>query len=373
MERVMLGAGLHSEGWLQQLLFDHPDLLPVADIEPGFGLPVAIARELSCGHGSIDNLYLTPSGEIILVEAKLWRNPQARREVIAQALDYVAALMAMSYEAFETAVLRARHAGASSLYGFVAGCDEALEEARFIDAISRNLARGRMLVIALGDGIRQEAQALAGLLQSHAGAHFTFALVELATWKNVATGELIAIPNTLAQTVMIERGIVVVEDQAAIIRPVPAEMAAASGPKSISEELFYEEISRREPKLPAAIRVFIASLAPLGVYPEFLASLNLKVDLPDRPKPVNLGYIRRSGRVRTSPAAWHAPLDAALRYNQALADAIGGTVARTDALYVSTDGVSEPYVDQILPAHADLWRGAIERFIGEVQAGGEGS
>ena len=31
---------------------------------------------------------------------------------------------------------------------------------RFIDAISSNLTRGRMLVIALGDGIRQEAEAL---------------------------------------------------------------------------------------------------------------------------------------------------------------------------------------------------------------------
>jgi hypothetical protein len=92
LERILLGAGQYDEAWLQQLIFDHPALLPVVDIEPGFGELVAVAREVPCGHGYIDNLYVTRAGEIVLVETKLWRNVQARREVVAQALDYVAAL-----------------------------------------------------------------------------------------------------------------------------------------------------------------------------------------------------------------------------------------------------------------------------------------
>ena len=44
--------------------------------------------EVNCGYGSIDNLFLTPTGDIILVETKLWSNAKARREVVAQALDY---------------------------------------------------------------------------------------------------------------------------------------------------------------------------------------------------------------------------------------------------------------------------------------------
>jgi hypothetical protein len=193
LERVALGAGNFDEAWLQALIFDHPELLPISRIEPGFGAIVPIAREVACGHGSIDNLYLTPSGEIVLVETKLWRNVQARREVVAQALDYVAALMRMSYSDFEAAVLRARGGGAS-LYAALADALEPLEESAFIDAVSRNLSRGRMLVIVLGDGIRAEAEALAELLQSHAGAHFTFALVELAIWRNVGTGDILPFP-----------------------------------------------------------------------------------------------------------------------------------------------------------------------------------
>jgi len=40
---------------------------------------VAGAREVP-DHGSIDNLYLTPAGDIVLVETKLWRNGQMRRD-----------------------------------------------------------------------------------------------------------------------------------------------------------------------------------------------------------------------------------------------------------------------------------------------------
>jgi hypothetical protein len=108
---------------------------------------------------------------------------------VAQALDYVSALMTIGYEAFEAAVLKARGEG-TRLYDLVADQPEALEEASFVDAVAKNLSRGRMLVIALGDGIRQEAEALATLLQSHAGALFTFALVELATWRNVETNDI---------------------------------------------------------------------------------------------------------------------------------------------------------------------------------------
>jgi len=369
LERIVLGRGLHDEAWLQQLIFDHPDLLPVAEIEPGFGEPIAVAREVPCGHGYIDNLYVTPTGEIVLVETKLWRNVEARREVVAQALDYVAALTAMTYETFEAALLRGSLAPTkpASLYACVAEAVGALDEAAFIDAVAVNLARGRMLVIALGDGIRKEAEALAGLLQSHAGAHFTFALVELATWRSPATGDILVVPNTLAQTVMIERGIVVVEEGRAVVKPVPPNVVTKA--QSLSEAMFYEGLAAKDPDLPDAIRTFLKLVEPLGVYPELKASLNLKVDRADAPKPLNLGYIQKNGQLWTNPVAWGAPRELALRYNQSLADLIGGTVATHDGLYLSTNGSSAPSLSRLLPAHADGWADAIRRLLAELAEG----
>lgn len=40
---------------------------------------------------------MTPEGKLVLIECKLWRNPQARREVVAQALEYASLLRNWSY------------------------------------------------------------------------------------------------------------------------------------------------------------------------------------------------------------------------------------------------------------------------------------
>lgn len=375
LSRVNLGKGLHDEAWLQALLHAHPELLPIAEIEPGFGAAVPAAREVACGHGYIDNVYLTPAGEIIIVETKLWANPQARREVVAQALDYAAALSRMTYEQFEKAVLRpATTPNLKSLYGIVKDHPDALEEAAFVDAVAMNLRRGRMLVIAAGDGVRREAETLASLLQSHAGAHFTFALVELAAYRIGDSDQYVIVPATLLQTVMIERGIVTIEDGKPVIKP-PAQIAAVgSSPpaaQSLTEQTFYELMAARDPKLPQAIRDFIKSVEPLGVYAEYKASLNLKVEQGDAMKPINLGYIQKNGQFWTNAVGWFAPKDVASAYIEALSAAIGGKVAEGNEWsgnYVSTDGKTAPRIERLLPQHADAWRAAIEALVHQLHA-----
>ncbi len=359
LEKLNLGSASYSEAWLQDLVLRHPEVMPVADIEPGFGAVLPVAGEVPCGHGQIDALFVTPDGSIVLVEAKLWRNPQARREVVAQALDYVAALTGMDYEAFEAACRKGRGMAAATLYDVVADHPDALPEAGFIDAVSRNLARGRLLLIALGDGIRSEAQALASLLQGHAGAHFTFALVELAIWRHPGTGDLIALPGTLACTEMITRGVVSIENGQAMVRAVPDTLP--SRPGSISQELFYEELARIDPHLPGNLQAFIAGLEPLGVYIDLKGALNLKFDPPGGGKTVNLGYIRRNGKVWTDAASWSLPRDVAQRYNGALAALIGGTVAcfPSGNAYVSNDSGTAPSLTALLPLHAPAWTAAI--------------
>lgn len=74
----------YSEGWLQELLVKYPEILPVAEIEPIFSPMIPIGREVSTETGIIDNLYISQRGYPILVETKLWRNPEAKREVVAQ-------------------------------------------------------------------------------------------------------------------------------------------------------------------------------------------------------------------------------------------------------------------------------------------------
>jgi hypothetical protein len=77
-----------SEADLQALIQAHPECLPISEIDAMFSAPVPICTELSTPAGPIDNFMVTSSGLPVLVECKLWRNPEARREVVGQILDY---------------------------------------------------------------------------------------------------------------------------------------------------------------------------------------------------------------------------------------------------------------------------------------------
>jgi hypothetical protein len=61
-------GGAYDEDWLQQLIMNHPSLLPAADIEPAFSPLIPVCRELPCEAGFLDNLFVTPQGHIALVE-----------------------------------------------------------------------------------------------------------------------------------------------------------------------------------------------------------------------------------------------------------------------------------------------------------------
>ena len=98
----------------------------------------------------------------------------------------------------------------TTLYNLIEEAGE-IDEAGFVDAVSRNLRLGRMLLLIVGDGIREGVESLSGFLQMHAGFHFTLGIVEMPVFR-LPQGGLIVQPRVLARTVNIERGIVKVAD-----------------------------------------------------------------------------------------------------------------------------------------------------------------
>src|ERR1700687_4412042 len=78
LARVPLQGGSgYDEAWLQRLIMQYPALLPLEEIEPALIPAIPICMELRVPSGYIDNLYVTPRGDLIVVETKLWRNPEA--------------------------------------------------------------------------------------------------------------------------------------------------------------------------------------------------------------------------------------------------------------------------------------------------------
>ena len=102
LERIPLtpeGKNDFDEAWLQRLIHENPACLPIGEIEPGLDPFTAICREMPTPRGSLDNLLMTGRGDIAIVETKLFRNREARRQALAQALDYATMLFEMGYEA----------------------------------------------------------------------------------------------------------------------------------------------------------------------------------------------------------------------------------------------------------------------------------
>jgi len=180
---VATGDRQYDEDWLQKLLFSHPDLLPITDIEPGFGKPIPLVREFPVTSGYIDVLYATAEGSLCLVETKLWRNPEAHRTVLAQLLDYAKALSQIDFSEF-----KARVESAAPQSGQVANLDEMMRRSLdgrdfnsidFEANVRRALAAGDFLLLIVGDRIRPEVALLSDTLSSKPNLEFSLHLVEM--------------------------------------------------------------------------------------------------------------------------------------------------------------------------------------------------
>jgi len=217
LTRVPFDERTVQEGWLQDLLERHPELLPVEDIEPAFAPLIAIGREVGTPVGPIDNLFINPDGYVTLVETKLWRNPEARRQVVGQIMDYAKEVSLWDYEQLDghiRAAARQRRKQDAGPFEMAKASSAAadLDEAQFVDRVTRNLRRGRLLLIIAGDGIRESVEAMAEYLQQTPQLQFTLALVELLTYElSPGSAALLVVPQVVARTREITRAVVRVE------------------------------------------------------------------------------------------------------------------------------------------------------------------
>ena len=195
-----------DEGRLQEVLFQHADILPLSEIDPAYASPVPVCTELGTRAGSADALYLTPAGRIILAEFKLWRNPGARREVIGQILDYARVLAAWNYDDLEREV---RNRTKRSPFEIVSAACRDVQEHVFVDNVARRLKRGEFLLLIVGDGIREGVEDIVSYVQEHSGLRFNLALVEAAVFRRAESDGLIIQPRVLARTELLPRTVLV--------------------------------------------------------------------------------------------------------------------------------------------------------------------
>ena len=213
LQRIPLGTSVANGGMdessLQDLLFRFPRTLPIAAIDAAYAGAVPVCRELGTRAGYVDALYINPLGRLTLAEFKLWRNPQARREVIGQILDYTQEISSWSYEDLQREVSKALKRKGNVLYELIRKNAPEVNEAEFVDNVTRHLKRGEFLLLIIGDGIREGVENIVNFVQRHSGLHFNLALVEAALYRDRAN-RIIVQPRVLTRTEIVSR--IVVED-----------------------------------------------------------------------------------------------------------------------------------------------------------------
>lgn len=209
LERIPLNAGSESsfsEKWLQDALFVNPQCLPVREIDPHIGELIPICTEIETGAGPADIIYVTPTGQIVIVETKLWRNPEARRAVVAQVLDYAKQLTAWSYEDLARQSAIATKQGP----GYLLSClhKYKVEEAPFVDGVNRSLKNGDFLLLIVGDGIQSGAESLVGFIERYGNLRFSLGLIEVAAYR-LPNDDFLLQPRILAKTEVIQRTVLI--------------------------------------------------------------------------------------------------------------------------------------------------------------------
>lgn len=206
LERVPFGSGF-NESWLQNRLFENAQSLPLQEIDPAYQQISPLCMEMNTGAGPIDVVYVTPQGRLVIVETKLWRNPEARRKVVGQILDYAKELKQWSYADLQREVSRKTGIKGNSPFKIVSEQFGAIEEAVFVDGVTQSLQRGDFMLIIAGDGIRQDAQGIVQFLQDVGQMRFVLALIEVAVFKHTEKDLFVIQPRTLAKTQQINRDI----------------------------------------------------------------------------------------------------------------------------------------------------------------------
>ena len=168
-------AVIEGEDYLQAYIHANPESLPLDELKDNLRLLI-LAREFNTASGPIDALGVDADGEIYIIEAKLDRNAD-RRRIIAQALDYGAALWANPGELIsrmDQTDWRTR------LHEFLGSDDDAVAE--HLAKVQRHAAEGRFWFVVLMDKLDDRLRELISFV--NANSRFKVLGVELKFYRH---------------------------------------------------------------------------------------------------------------------------------------------------------------------------------------------
>jgi len=173
-------SGYANEDQLQAMIEEFPNLLP------GVSADSFVCREFNTDSGPIDNVIINSSdGSITLVECKLARNPEVRRKIVGQIIDYAASMHKLSFEEFHQ---RWKDRGGADLTSVETATGP------LSLGVKTNLEGARFTLLLAVDEINEPLKDMVILVNKKTDATFRVALIELARHSTEDTE--ILIPQT---------------------------------------------------------------------------------------------------------------------------------------------------------------------------------
>jgi len=190
---VAESAAYGAEIELQDLLARSPSLIPLHEIREGASPLIVAVREFGLpGSGNTDILCFTADGSIAVIECKLAANPESKRKVIGQILEYGAYLWGMAYEEVDQTVHRLAGKDLVDLVRASVGNAD-WDEAGFRDTVSKSLETGAFALVVAVDRINEELSRTIRFLNGCGNPAFSFHALELLRFS--AGGSDILVPG----------------------------------------------------------------------------------------------------------------------------------------------------------------------------------
>jgi hypothetical protein len=197
-----------------------------------------VAREFPVSVGSIDILMITDKADIILIETKLYRNPESHRTVVAQVIDYVKTICTYTDGSLKQRFLESEYNDndvATSLFA----------NDYFCSVLNTNLRTGNINVVIAGDMIHSNILEMVDAIHSAPHLSFTIYMVEILTYES-KNNELVLIPRVVTKTNEVERSVIRLEinhvDKSVSIDSSAPEKESKGNKPKITKDDFLENL-----------------------------------------------------------------------------------------------------------------------------------
>lgn len=205
-----------DEKYLEDIIFNNPELLHTTSLDTGIHGPYKAFRQISISspqeRSNIvpDLILISASGHLIIVEIKLNDNPELKdRRVISQIIDYASSISLL--ETADLINLFSDNKSIDSWYDFIRNIFPEIENVEEIaNKLLKDISRGNLNLIIACDKAPQGVYELIESITKQNMLSFTLSLIEIVPFKNNSNNEIIFIPKEKVKTKIINRSAITI-------------------------------------------------------------------------------------------------------------------------------------------------------------------